>query len=71
MILTTTAKTKCDIKNCKSEAAYYFETKGAFGKCFLCKACCERLADELNKSRAPKSPQNTIKRKQEEKRSNG
>lgn len=65
MIYTTTARTKCDVKNCKNAAVYYFETKGAFGKCFLCESCYERIADETLRSRAPKSPQNAIKRKQE------
>lgn len=69
MIYPATSKTKCDVKNCKNDAAYYFEIKGAFAKCFLCKSCYERIADEAARSRAPKSPQNTIKRKQEEKRS--
>ena len=63
MVTTTTVKTKCDVRDCKNMAEYAFETKGRQGKCYLCKNCYEQILDEGRKSRVPKSPQNTIKKK--------
>ena len=67
MIFTTTIKTKCDVKNCKNDADYFFETKGRVGKCFICKSCYDALVNDALKKRAPKSPQNTIKKLMEQK----
>ena len=65
MIEKTTAKTKCDVKDCKNAAEFAFETKGRQGRCFLCRPCYETLLDEGRKLRVPKSPCNAIKKQQE------
>ena len=62
MVTKTTAKTKCDVKDCKNSAEFAFETKGRQGRCFLCRACYEKLLEEGRKQRVPKSPQNAIKK---------
>lgn len=67
MIFTATVKTKCDVKNCKNDAEYFFETKGRNGKCFLCKHCYDALASDALKKRVPKSPKNTIRKLMDEK----
>lgn len=67
MIYTAAIKTKCDVKNCKNAADYYFETKGRAGKCFICRQCFEAFTDDAVKLRAPKSPKNSIRKKMDEK----
>ena len=62
MVTKTTAKTKCDVKDCKNSAEFAFETKGRQGRCFLCKPCYEALIEEGRKLRVPKSPCNAIKK---------
>ncbi len=64
MLQNVTTKTKCDVRNCKNNAAYNFEIKGR-GKCFLCADCLEELFAEYRAHTVPKSPQNIIKKKQE------
>lgn len=69
MIITTDVKTKCDVRDCKNPAECYFEIKGRAGsKLFLCKQCLEKLTGDVFKRKVPKSPQNAIKRKMEQKR---
>ncbi len=63
MICKVTSKTKCDVKNCKNDADFYFEVKGISGRCFVCAKCLERLRDDAPSKPTPKSPANTIKRK--------
>ena len=69
MLTTITHKTKCDAKDCKNDAAYYFATKGRVGKCFLCSKCLGELtAQGMTLSvRVPKSPKNAIKKQMERK----
>ena len=65
MVTKTTAKTKCDVKDCKNGAEFAFDTKGRQGKCYLCKQCYETLLEEGRRLRVPKSPQNSIKKQQD------
>lgn len=67
MLYTTEAKTKCDVKNCKNAADYYFEVKGRAGKCFLCGQCFDALVSDALKKRAPKSPVNSIRKQMSKK----
>ena len=69
MITKITNKTKCDVKDCKNDATYFFATKGRVGKCFLCSKClAELIAQGTAVSvRVPKSPKNTIKKQMERK----
>ncbi len=62
MITPTTAKTKCDVKDCKNMAEFYIPSKGKVGKFFLCKDCCEKLCKCALEKHTPKSPKSTIKR---------
>lgn len=62
MIITTTAKQKCDAYNCKNVASVYFAVKGRFNRCYLCADCLSKLANEAIVKTVPKSPKNTIKR---------
>ena len=65
MLDKTTAKIKCDARDCKNAAEYAFEIKGRQGRCYLCKECLEHLLEEGRKLRVPKSPQNAIKKQQD------
>ena len=67
MLTTITNKTKCDVKDCKNDAVYYFATKGRMGKCFVCAQCLDKLISQGRTLRTPKSPQNTIKKQMERK----
>ena len=67
MLTTITNKTKCDVKDCKNDAAYFFATKGRMGKCFLCSKCLTELTAQERTLRVPKSPKNTIKKQMERK----
>lgn len=62
MITETNAKVKCDSHNCKNDAKAYFAVKGRFGRCYLCRDCLARLAQDAAAYTTPKSPKNTIKR---------
>lgn len=62
MIISTTAKQKCDVHNCKNDAQVFFAVKGRFGRCYLCRDCLNKLASEAVAASTPKSPKNTIKR---------
>lgn len=63
IIFQSTDKTKCDVKDCKNDAQFYFAVKGIRGKFFICGHCLDKLADDVKSARVPKSPQNAIKRK--------
>ncbi len=63
MIINVTTQIKCDARDCKNDAAAYFEVKGRAGKCFLCQSCLEKLTAETRMRTVPKSPQNVFKRK--------
>ena len=65
MLTPITNKTKCDVRDCKSDAEYQFSTKGRTGRCFLCSKCLEEMIAEARTIRVPKSPKNTIKKKME------
>lgn len=67
MINTISTNVKCDVKNCKNNAEFYFETKGRGGRTFLCDECLQKLLSETRLRCVPKSPQNSIKRKLEQK----
>lgn len=62
MIIPTTVKQKCDVHNCKNAAEVFFAVKGRFGRCYLCRDCLNKLANEAVGAATPKSPKNTIKR---------
>ena len=62
MIIKTTEKTKCDVRDCKNTAHCYVPAKGRVGKFFLCKQCFDALASEVLRTVTPKSPKNTIKK---------
>ena len=65
MLTTITNKIKCDVKDCKNDAVYFFPTKGRVGKCFLCSKCLEELTAQERTLRVPKSPKNAIRKKME------
>lgn len=65
MLNQITNKTKCDARDCKNDAQYYFATKGRSGKCFLCSKCLEQLTAQGRTVTIPKSPKNAIKKKME------
>lgn len=67
MLTTITNKTKCDVKDCKNDAVYFFATKGRVGKCFLCSDCLAKLSTQGRTLSVPKSPKNAIKRQMERK----
>lgn len=67
MLTTVKNKTKCDVKDCKNDAAYFFPTKGRVGKCFICAKCLEALTAQERALRVPKSPKNAIKKQLERK----
>ena len=67
MLTTITNKTKCDAKDCKNDAVYFFATKGRVGKCFLCSKCIEKLTTQGKTLCVPKSPKNAIKKQMERK----
>ena len=56
----STTPAKCSCKGCNNSATSYILAKS---KIYLCDECFERLASEAISRRTPKSPQNTIKRK--------
>ena len=56
MIIQTTAKTKCDVYNCKNAAAAFFAVKGRAGRCYLCADCMRALANGVSAQTPPKSP---------------
>ena len=58
----STTKSKCDIKDCKNDASYFFAVKGRFGKFFICKECLNKIINKALALRTPKSPKNTIKK---------
>lgn len=62
MINAITTKTKCDVRDCKNDAQFCFETKGRQNKCFLCAQCLARLSADGRAMTVPKSPKNAIKR---------
>lgn len=62
MIISTTAKQKCDVYNCKNDAEVFFAVKGRLGRCYLCRDCLNKLTAEVLDKTVPKSPKNTIKR---------
>lgn len=62
MVMETTAKVTCDVRDCKNLANYYVATKQKGGKLFLCKQCLGKI-----NARPPKSPANKIKKQQEQK----
>lgn len=62
MIFTTTVKTKCDVKDCKNDAKYYFAAKARSGKFFLCNDCFNGICADGRALCVPKSPKNAIKR---------
>lgn len=57
-------KTKCDVRDCKNDAAFQFEVKGR-GRCFLCADCLHALCEQARRLSVPKSPLNTIRKKME------
>ena len=63
MLNTISTKLKCDAKDCKNEAKFFFETKGRSGKCFLCESCLNAILAEGRRQTVPKSPQNTMKKR--------
>lgn len=67
MLIKTETKMKCDVKDCKNDACYCFAVKGRGGKCFVCARCLTELMCDARKATVPKSPQNAIKRKMEQK----
>ena len=67
MLTTITNKTKCDVRDCKNDAQYFFETKGRSGKCFLCSKCLEQIVAQGKTVTVPKSPKNAIKKQMERK----
>lgn len=67
MITATTAKTKCDIKDCRNDAEYQFAIKGRVGRCYLCSKCLGKLTSDGMAFRTPKSPQSAIKRQLDKK----
>lgn len=62
MIFSTTVKTKCDVKDCKNDAKYFFPAKTRNGKFFLCNDCLNGICADGRSLCVPKSPQNAIKR---------
>ena len=62
MLISTAAKQKCDVLNCKNEAAAYFAVKGRTARCYLCADCLSKLSADVLSAVTPKSPQNAIKR---------
>ena len=67
MLTTITNKIKCDVKDCKNDATYFFATKGRVGKCFLCEQCLAKLSAQGKTLSVPKSPKNAIKKQMERK----
>ena len=69
MLTTITNKIKCDVRDCKNDASYFFATKGRNGKFFLCAKCLAELSaqGQAVTNRVPKSPKNTIKKQMERK----
>ena len=67
MLTTITNKIKCDVKDCKNDATYFFATKGRVGKCFLCSHCLAELTAQGKTFSVPKSPKNAIKKQMERK----
>ncbi|MCH5153054.1 MAG: hypothetical protein J1F68_03765 [Clostridiales bacterium] len=65
MLTPITNKTKCDVRDCKNDAEYFYPTKGRTGKCFLCSKCLAELSTQGRTVTVPKSPKNTIKKKME------
>ena len=57
---------KCDVWNCKNTAEYYLVCKGKLKRVCLCKECVSKIANS-QATTPPKSPQNAIKRKIEQK----
>lgn len=62
IIFESATKNKCDVKDCKNEASYFFAVKGRWGKFFICKNCLDVIANRAITFRTPKSPKNTIKK---------
>ena len=65
MLTKITSKTKCDVRDCKNDAEFFYATKGRVGKCFLCSKCLAELTAQGTVLRTPKSPANAIKKKME------
>ena len=65
MLTPITNKTKCDVRDCKNDAEFFYATKGRTGKSFLCTKCLAQLAFQGKTLCVPKSPKNTIKKKME------
>ena len=62
MLNKINAKTKCDVRGCKNNAEFQFDTKGRNGKCFLCAECVANLCADGRARLVHKSLQNTIKK---------
>ena len=65
LINKSTTQSKCSCRGCNNQATSYILTRQ---RVYLCDECFERLATQAIAQRTPKSPQNTIKRKLEQKR---
>jgi hypothetical protein len=65
IIQKSTTTSKCSCKGCNNQATSYILTRQ---KVYLCDECFEKLASQAIANRTPKSPQNTIKRKLDQKR---
>lgn len=62
MIFQTTENTKCDVKDCKNNAAFFVPAKGRPGRFYICRECFEKLCGDVLHTVTPKSPKNTIKK---------
>lgn len=66
LVFKNSVKTKCDVRCCKNAAEYFIPSKSMSGRFFLCKECLESVLSSAERP-APKSPENAIKRKSEQK----
>lgn len=65
MITKLTTNVRCDIRDCKNIATHAINVKGRAQRLYLCELCLSKIA-QASKPTPPRSPKNTIKRKQEQ-----
>ncbi|MBQ8772181.1 MAG: hypothetical protein IJV78_00845 [Clostridia bacterium] len=65
MITKLTTNVRCDIRDCRNIATHAINIKGRAQRLYLCEHCLEQIALSA-KPTPPRSPKNTIKRKQDE-----
>ena len=65
MITKLATNVRCDIRDCRNIATHAINIKGRAQRLYLCQDCLTAIGNEA-KPTPPRSPRNTIKRKQDE-----